>query len=282
MKKVLVTGGKGAMSMAVAERLKANSYEVDNLSLRSDAWKKVDFACYDTIVHVAGAVPNGKNTANDFYSVNYSLTAALAKKASLSGVKQFIYISSMAVYGVVPSLKKGEGCVGKDTPCKPISDYGKSKLMAEQAVLSFSNDKFHVAIIRVPSVYGVGKTDYLEQYKYSFGRLKRIPKAFIDRYKSIISIDNLCQLIYLIVENGSIGVFCPDDGRISAFELSSLIMQDKKPSKMLGFLVSLFKFNRRVVDYYGSVCYDDALTNIFDGEYRITHYGELISKIYEG
>ena len=281
MKKVLVTGKNGGISLAVAHLLADNGFDVENIGVRGTEWKDISFSDVDFIVHVAGVVPKEGITADDFYIVNYKLTSALAEKAKAEGVKKFVYISSMAVYGVTPTLKKGGGVVYAQTPCAPSSDYGKSKLLAEQSLEKLEDERFKTAIIRVPSVYGKGKTEYLEQYNYSFGRLKSIPRAFTDRYKSIISVDNLCQLIYLIVKNDAEGVFCPDDGRISAFDLATAIMPKKKPSGFLGAIVKLFAFSARVQDYYGQVCYDRKLTEAFDGKYRKRECGSLIKEIYE-
>lgn len=281
MRKIIVTGKNGGLSVAVAEYLRKNGFETENLGLRGEEWKNCDFSKIDAIVHLAGLVPKDGVKSDEYYNVNFKLTEKLAEKAKAEGVKQFVYISTMAVYGIEPSLKRGEGVVYAQTECAPVSDYGKSKLLAEKALEKLKDDRFKVATIRVPSIYGVGKTEYLKQYGYSFGRLKFIPKAFTDKYKSIISVDNLSRLVYLLVANESDGVFCPDDGKISAFDICRLVMPEKKPSAILGLIVKLLSKSRRVTDYYGAVCYDESLTDVFNGDYRVRDYETSIKECYE-
>ena len=109
-----------------------------------------------------------------------------------------------------------------------------------------------------------------------------IPRAFEDRYKSAICVDNLCELIYLIVASQSSGVFCPDEGQISAVDFCSAIYPNKKKSKLLGKLIELFlKNNARILDYYGAVCYDKTLANALDGKYRVLDLEKTIKKAYE-
>ena len=281
MQKVIVTGEKGALSLAVANALRESGLEVENLGLRGDAWKQRSFSGCRAIVHIAGIVPKPGVAAEDFYRVNTNLTKELAAKAKADGVAQFVYISSMAVYGVAPSFNKRKGVVSRITFCSPKSDYGKSKYFAEQAAESFKDDSFRVAVLRVPSIYGVGKTEYFETYRYFVGHLKKIPQVYTGHYKSIICVENLCRLIYLIVKNESEGVFCPDDGKISAFDLCRALMPEKKTSRFLGALVRLFGWNRRVKEYYGSVCYDPELTGVFNGDYRICDFRTVIEEANE-
>lgn len=279
MQKVIVTGEKGALSLAVANALRESGLEVENLGLRGDAWKQRSFSGCRAIVHIAGIVPKPGVAAEDFYRVNTNLTKELAAKAKADGVAQFVYISSMAVYGVAPSFNKRKGVVSRITFCSPKSDYGKSKYFAEQAAESFKDDSFRVAVLRIPSIYGVGKTEYFETYRCFLGNLKKIPVAFRKQYKSILCVENLCRLIELVVQNQAEGVFCPDDGKISAFDLCRALMPEKKTSRLLGILVRLLWWNRRVKEYYGSVCYDPELTGVFNGAYRVCDYQTMIGKI---
>lgn len=279
MQKVIVTGENGALSLAVAAALKQSDLQVKNLGLRNGKWETESFKGYKAVVHVAGLIPKPGVEPGDFYRVNTELTKALAAKAKTDGVEQFVYISSMAVYGVSPTLNKKKGTVCKNTPCAPTGDYGKSKLLAEQALESLKDESFRVAAIRVPSIYGIGKTEYFETYRCFVGRFKKIPNAYTGHYKSIICVENLCRLICLIVQNGSEGIFCPDDGKISTVDLCRALMPEKKTSRLLGALVCLFGWNRRVKEYYGSVCYDSELTNVFGGAYRVCDYQTMIGKI---
>lgn len=282
MNKVLVTGKNGSISTAISDWL-TNEHGVssERISLRGSGWEERNFNEFDVAVHVAGIVPKDGVNPEDFYEINYKLTDKFARKVKNDGVKHFIYISSMAVYGIEPQMSVEKGTVTEQTPCVPVTDYGKSKLLAEESLKKLEDEHFKVTIIRVPSIYGKNKTEYFAQYEHLATKFGKIPKAFTGYYKSIIYIDNLCELIYLIMANGRGGVICPDDGEISAVDICKAVAPCQKVSKVLGFVLSLFKKSDRIRDYFGAVCYSKNLTDVFEGKYRVCGYKEAIKKSYE-
>ncbi|MBO4213224.1 MAG: NAD-dependent epimerase/dehydratase family protein [Clostridia bacterium] len=282
MKKVLVTGTLGLSKLA-SDRFAAESdFSASNLDLWGDSWKSADLSGYDALIHVVGVTPGSAKSDEDYENVNVKLTEELAKRAKAAGIRQFVFISSMAVYGVEQRMNASDGTVTENTPCHPTSEYGKSKLRAEEILSAMSDETFSVASIRVPSIYGKGRTEYLDQFKYLADKLPRIPDAFRGLYKSAICVDNLCELIFLIVKNGSDGVFCPDDGEISTVMFCRAIYPQKKLSRFIGKGIEiLLGKNERIRDYYGAVCYSRSLADCFGGKYRVKDYKEEIAKAYE-
>lgn len=281
MKNVLITG-KAGLSSTVKEYLLSGGINAECLDVFGDNWKEENFSGYDTIVHVAGVVPGTNTKTDDFYSVNTKKTADIAKKAKADGIRHFVFLSSMAVYGVSQKMNEQDGTVDADTPCKPDSDYGKSKLLAENELRKYEDNDFSVALIRVPSIYGEGKTDYIDQYRYLADKLPFIPVCFTGLKKSVICVENLCELIRLIVENNTFGIVCPDDGPFSAVDFCSAIYPQKRKSILAGKIIEFFlRKNDRIVDYYGAVCYSPKASNIFGGEYRKTSLPEGVRKSYE-
>ena len=282
MENIFVTGVNGELSKSIAERLKKEkNFCVTQISVKGNQWKELSFNNIRCIVHVAGITPQNAKSEDDYEIVNHRLTCDLAEKAKIAGVNQFVYISSMAVYGVEQQMNAKNAAITKDTICKPTSEYGKSKLNAEKYLNSIEDEKFSASIIRVPSIYGKGKTEYLDQYRYLAGKLPVIPYAFVNLYKSAIYIDNLCELIYLTVKSNYRGIICPDDGEYAAADYCSAIC-NKKKSRIAGKLLELFlKNNSRIIDYYGAVCYSNELTNIFDGKYRKVSFYDAIRRSYE-
>lgn len=283
MKRILITGVNGKVSCAVSKWLtnKLDEFKVKQISIRGDEWQNCNFSKFNVVIHVAGVVPKSGVDKELFYKINYELTEIFAKKCKQDGVKHFIYLSSMSVYGIEPHMCINKGTVVDSTVCTPTSDYGKSKLLAEECLKKLESENFNVTIIRVPSIYGNGKTEYLDQYKHLNEKFARLPKAFLKNYKSIIYIDNLCELIYLIIKSGKCGILCPDDGQISAFAICKAISPNKKDSLLLGKVLSFLKRNNRIRDYFGSVCYSENLTNIFDGCYRVVRLNEAVKSSYE-
>ena len=281
MKTVLVTGTLG-LSRLIADRFQSEpEFSTLMLDLWTDDWKQTDFPRYDSIVHVVGVTPQSIKNDEDYERINVRLTEELAKRAKAAGVKQFVFISSMAVYGTEQQMDPVAGTVTETTPCAPNSEYGQSKLQAEQLLNGMQDDAFSVVHIRVPSIYGEGKTTYLDQYRYLADKLPVIPDAFRGRYKSILCVKNLCELIFLIVKENATGVFCPDDGEISATMLCRAIYPRKKLSRLLGRGMELIlKKNERIRDYYGAICYSRQLANCFDGRYRVLDFREAVRRCY--
>ncbi|MBR5858876.1 MAG: NAD-dependent epimerase/dehydratase family protein, partial [Clostridia bacterium] len=155
MKKILITGANSYIGTSFETYLKENfpdDYVVDTVDMIDGTWHEKSFAGYDSVFHVAGIAhqKETKENAHLYYEVNRDLAIEIAKKAKDDGVKQYIFLSSMSVYGVET------GVITKETEPNPKSNYGKSKLQAEQGISSLASDDFKVCILRPPMVYGRG------------------------------------------------------------------------------------------------------------------------------
>ena len=140
-----------------------------------------------------------------YKQVNTQLPYELAQKAKGEGVKQFIFMSSMSVYGEI----LGDRVITKDTQERPDSFYGKSKLAAEQLLAELESEDFKLAVLRPPMVYG-------HQAKGNYKRLSKLAQKLpvfplVKNERSMIYIDNLCEFIRLIVQNQDSGVFYPQN-----------------------------------------------------------------------
>ena len=154
MKRILITGVNSYVGNSLEAWLakEPHNYQVDKISLRDGSWKKRDFSNYDSIVHVAG-IAHRKETKDNkhlYYEVNRDLAFEVAEKAKREGVSHFIFLSSISVYGI------NEGVIDENTIPKPTSNYGRSKLEAEQLIRTLEDERFKVAILRPPMIYGKG------------------------------------------------------------------------------------------------------------------------------
>ena len=197
--KILVTGTNGYISKSFATYSQA-----EQISLRDD-WQKKSFAGYNAIVHTAGLAHQKETKRNqyDYYTINRDLAFDVAKKAKEDGVRQFVLLSSISVYGLT------YGTITADTPLKPTNNYGRSKLAAESLIAALEDENFSIAILRPPMVYG-------ENCPGNYRRLRTLVKLlpFFPDYenaRSVVSIDNLCVSILDIVENQKHGIFFPQD-----------------------------------------------------------------------
>lgn len=205
MKKILITGKNSYIGNAVEARLKEAGHETDVLDMIGDDWKTVDFSRYDCVFHVAGIahVKETKQNKQLYYSVNRELAIETAQKAKNEGVKQFIFLSSMSIYG------KETGKITINNLPKPKTNYGKSKLQAEQNILPLSDENFKVCVLRPPMIYGKDcKGNYVTLRKLAL-KLKIFP--YVKNKRSMLYIENLCEFVRLMVENEESGVFFPQN-----------------------------------------------------------------------
>lgn len=207
MKKILITGANSYIGTSFEKYMEqfGDKYVIDTVDMIGDAWKSKDFSGYDCVFHVAG-IAHRKETienAHLYYEVNRNLAIATAKKAKQEGVKQFILLSSMSVYGM------DTGVITKDTIPHPKSHYGKSKLQADEKIVKLGCDSFKVAILRPPMVYGKGcKGNY--QLLRKFALISPIFPDYANE-RSMIYIGNLCEFVKLTIDHDKHGLFLPQN-----------------------------------------------------------------------
>ena len=100
MKRVLITGKGSYIGSKVRDWLEANpdKYEVEELDMMSPNWKDFDFSGFDTIYHVAGIAHRNDVPDSLYEQVNHLLAVKVAEKAEKAAARQFIFMSSGAVY----------------------------------------------------------------------------------------------------------------------------------------------------------------------------------------
>lgn len=213
MKRILITGKNSYIGISVEEWLTKKGYRVDTLNMRENFWKDYDFSSYDTVFHVAGIAHAdvGKITEEKkklYFQINVKLAEETAKKAKDAGVKQFIYMSSMIVYGESAELGKKK-IIDRNTEPSPANFYGESKWEGDKRVRSLADNTFRVAVIRAPMIYGPGcKGNYRMLEKIAIC-LPVFPK--IENERSMLHISQLCMVVEKLMESGSGGIYFPQD-----------------------------------------------------------------------
>ncbi|APC91092.1 MULTISPECIES: NAD-dependent epimerase/dehydratase family protein [Francisella] len=223
-KKILITGINSYVGNSFSEFCKDN-FDIDKISLRDVSLVNIDLNGYDAILHVAGIAHTSKEPKlkEKYYKINTQLTYDLAKKAKDQGVRQFVFLSSIIVYGDSAPIGQ-QKVITKDTEPKPDDFYGDSKLQAEIKLNTLISDGFNIAIIRPPMVYGNGS-------KGNYPKLLKLAKyAFIfpniNNQRSVISIDNLSKEIAEIILQTKYGIFLPQDSEY--FNTSKFIKDYRK------------------------------------------------------
>ncbi len=209
MKKILITGANSYIGTSFEKSLKhwSENYLVDTVDMIDGTWREKSFSGYDVVFHVAGIahIKETKENAELYYKVNRDLVYEVAYKSKAEGVKQFIFLSSMSVYGMEI------GIISKDNVPMPKSNYGKSKLQAEDLIAPLEDSTFKIAVLRPPMIYGKGcKGNYVRLVKFALNS-PIFPN--IENKRSMIYIDNLCEFIKQIIDYESKGLFLPQNDK---------------------------------------------------------------------
>ena len=280
MKKILITGKDSYIGTSLEKWLSQwpDKYTVDTVDMISDSWKEKDFSKYDVVFHVAGIahVSSDPKLKNLYYKVNRDLTIATARKAKNEGVQQFIFMSSIIVYGDSPS----NGVIDRNTVPKPSNFYGDSKLQAEEGIRGLESDKFKIVILRPPMIYG-------KRSKGNYPRLANMAKKTpvfpdIDNERSMLHIDNLCEFIKVMIDYEESGLFFPQNKEyVKTSELVRLIgeVHGKKiwMTKLFNPVLRLM-FDRvgLVNKVFGNLVYEKSMSDYDKLNYRIRDFKESI------
>ena len=260
-KKLLVTGASGFVGVQFLDNCKAD-YDIVPVSLQKTPVSSIDFEGVDCVLHLAGIAHRMEKTEDSLYfSVNHELTKELADAAKAAGVTQFVFMSTIKVYG--ESYER----LTLDTECKPTDAYGQSKLFAEQYLQTIESDGFQVAIIRPPLIYGPGVKGNMQRLIEMVEKRKYIPLGKIMNQRSMVSIDNLIRLIRLIIDKKVSGTYLvQDESAISTTELLTEIAKAKSADVRLVAIPGIFRSMIKIflphiyVRLFGSLVVDDSLT----------------------
>ncbi|MGE6312915.1 NAD-dependent epimerase/dehydratase family protein [Bacillus cereus] len=283
--RILITGNTSYAGRSLEKWLSQwpDKYFIEYVSLRNEEWKDKDFSLYDVVFHVAAIVHQKEKPEMEelYYKVNRDLTIELANKAKSAGVKQFIFMSTLSVYGLVGTVGK-EVMINKDTPCHPNSFYGKSKLEAEGMLERLQNKEFKVAILRVPMIYGPNCPGNYEQLRWITDKTPVFPR--INNNRSMIFIDNLSEFIRLLIDNQDRGLFFPQNQEyINTSYLVTLIAREKHKnmylSKLLSLGINLLAVRIKVINkVFGNLTIDSNLSNYGDYKYCVVDLVESVKR----
>ena len=155
----------------------------------------------DTIIHLAGLAHTfdvkSQDAIDKFYDTNVKITEQLGEQAASSGVRRFIFLSSVHVNGTASDKPFSE----TDMPA-PVSVYAKSKLAAENKLWEIaSRSEMEVVVIRPPLIYGPGALGNLQTLVKLVSHRVPMPLGLVNNKRTLCGIDNLIDLIITCAES---------------------------------------------------------------------------------
>jgi len=184
---------------------------------------RFDLSPFDTIFHLAGIANDPAAELNPYgsWDVNVLGTMRLADRAARQGVRQFVFASSGAVYGV-----RSEPRITEDLELMPISDYNKTKMVAERVILSYA-DRMTTTILRPATVCGVSPrmrldltVNLLTMHALTRGVITVFGGAQI---RPNIHLDDLVDLYLFAMERRLAGVYNAAFENLSVLEIARIV-----------------------------------------------------------
>jgi nucleoside-diphosphate-sugar epimerase len=263
---ILITGICGFVGSNMVVTLKEQHaiYGLDIVSPLKDevvktyGWHELEqIPPVDVIIHLAGKAHDTKNTTGEkaYFDINVGLTRQIFEYFLQSRASKFILFSSVKA---VTDRVKGEQLTEEETP-NPQTPYGKSKLAAEEYILSrkpetsssqssFSglrtSDK-KVFILRPCMIHGPGNKGNLNLLYQLVSKSIPWPLGIFENKRSFTSIDNLAFVINQLIENDiEPGIYqVADDEPISTNQLIGLISASKNKNPVI------WRVNKKLIKY---------------------------------
>lgn len=249
MKKIFLTGASGFVGVNLTEYF----HESKQLVTKYD--KKLgimNFENFNAIIHLAGKAHDFKKIDNsdEYFQVNTEFTKRVYNSFLNSNAEIFITLSS--VKAAADSL---ESVLTEDYPSNPITHYGKSKLLAEQYILSKSIPKGkRVYILRPCMIHGPGNKGNLNLLYKIISKGFPWPLGAFENKRSFCCIHNLCFIINELISNDSIpsGIYnISDDEPIATNDLIKLIAESQgKKYHIWNIPVYIIKIFSKLGDFF--------------------------------
>ena len=278
MKKILITGSGSYIGESFKEYLKqyGGEYSTDTLDMQRADWREHDFSGYDVVYHVAGIAHRKETSENAhlYYEVNRDLALEVARKAKSEGVSQLIFLSSMSVYGIE------RGVITPDTPLAPKSNYGRSKMEAEEGMAELASEDFAICTLRPPMVYGKGCKGNFVSVVSLVRKLPFFPR--VENRRSMIYIDNLSSFVKMAIDRELSGLYFPQNREYMntsqmAMGIAEGLGKKCRLSRLLGFGVKLLMpFVSMAKKGFGTLIYEN--TESLDFEYIVISAEDGVKK----
>ena len=231
---VLITGSTGFVGQNLLNYLREYCYIRTLSRAELNEVSVSDLKEIDTVIHLAGKAHDLKKASNpeEYYHVNYELTKKLYDAFLQSDAKKFILISS-----VKAAADSVNGILYENVKANPQTDYGKSKLMAEEYLESKAlTDNKSYYILRPCMIHGPGNKGNLNLLYKFVKKSIPYPLAGFDNRRSFLSVENLCFIINELIARDSIlgGIYqVSDDEALSTNEVVTILAGSLKAKPRL-------------------------------------------------
>ena len=256
--RILITGINGFIGKNLVQGLVKDGIEFIGVSMEEacsirdvNFYEQADISDYekmenvfekykpDYVVHLAAIVHKKSMTADygTFYKINYLSSENIFSLCERYNVKKVLFSSTVEVYKMQSAQSLNEA-----SETNPNSDYGKTKLLAEKALIAIaSNNEFNYAIMRFAPVYGADFKLNLERRIYLIRNKLLYYFGEGSYFYNMCSISNIVDFISEFIRgNHPSGIYNISDSKnYTIKELASMEKESLKKNSILAFSIRL-------------------------------------------
>lgn len=222
--KVLILGGHSNLAQAIIRqalpsdqitlvaRYRREGAEPADIIFVEDYAELPDscFAGVTSVINCVGRATRGPNE-DSLENVNVGIPVAAARQALEAGVRHFLQVSSLSIFGRAQFMDAG-------TEPAPVTPYGRSKLAAETLLKALCDDGLDLALMRFPILYGHGTGDKLIRLARIAMQLRWLPVPRPLPRRSTLHINNAAAVLLHVARNRLSGTLFASDGQPFDFQ----------------------------------------------------------------
>jgi nucleoside-diphosphate-sugar epimerase len=272
---ILLIGGSGRIGAALARGLGSRARVVVRRPAgHTDEILTSDYAAlppgaFAGIERVINCVGISTGAPDLLERINVDIPVQLAVAAREGGVRHFIHISSFSVYG-------GAVRIDRATRPAPTSDYGRTKLVADEALAALSWRGFDVALLRLPLVYAPDALGKLGQLLGMWRHIRILPVPSGDVCRAMIGVELTAEVVArLVALPPSSGVMFAADPRPFTYRETAHVRHEAL--RQLHVSRSVVRIARRVAPALGDRLFSDS--RLDDADNLAVRFG-LSSRLY--
>ena len=181
----------------------------------------------DAVIHLAACVHKKSANSETCFRQNFEATKELYALCEKAGVKKFIFISTVGVYGTYQSEK----ILDIHSKVDPKTHYAFSKLEAENFLLENSNTKMVKSVVRLPLVYGPDAPGNISSLRKLAKLLRILPFGMVHNRRSIVHVTEVSKIVCKMCEKVDLhpGLHLLVSSRIvSTKQITEKIFEDNK------------------------------------------------------
>ncbi|MCC5855534.1 MAG: NAD-dependent epimerase/dehydratase family protein [Idiomarina sp.] len=198
---VLVTGASGFVGKHLTSKLSSLGVVFRTVSHREELSNTTQV---HAVVHLAGMAHRNEAKVNysEFKKANVDYAVGVAKQAFSLGMRRFVYVSTIGVYG----QRSSSSVITENSNVAPKDAYSKSKLLAETELRKLSSELgFELVIVRPALVYGVDAPGNIARVLRMVYTLPILPIGVSDNRRSFVAVENLVDFLILCLESPEAG-----------------------------------------------------------------------------